>query len=147
MKQNSVKLFSFKLYALFIGLSIFGIGIMGIGVIAMMFSRSLEAFIFWNIIVCFAYPFARVTTESFIQLAVPDAYLGRVNSVLTTLTWGSMPIGMGLAGTLIQFMGIEKTFLFMGVGICAGASIGFFSPYFRKATMPSKHVTIEEQRS
>lgn len=125
---------------------IFGIGMMGIGVVAMMFSRSLEAFIFWNIIVCFAYPFARVTIESFIQLAVPDAYLGRVNSVLTTLTWGSMPIGMGLAGALIQSVGIEKAFLFMGTGICVGASIGFLSPYFRTAKMPAKHLSIEEAK-
>lgn len=42
-----------------------------------------------------------VITVSFRQSIIPDALLGRVNSVYRLLAWGAMPLGSGLGGLLV----------------------------------------------
>ena len=77
--------------------------------------------IFWNTV-----------SVSYRQRTVPDALLGRVNSIYRLLAWGTMPIGLLLSGALVNWseavvsrnLALEVPFLLaaLGTGILTAAS-------------------------
>lgn len=56
-----------------------------------------------------------VVTISFRQRVTPDHLLGRVNSFYRLLTWGTIPVGALLGGTLGALIGLQPLFLVAGV--------------------------------
>ncbi|HEX2029601.1 MAG TPA: MFS transporter [Nitriliruptorales bacterium] len=56
-----------------------------------------------------------VITVSLRQTIIPDALLGRVNSVYRFLGWGSMPLGSLLGGVLAREFGLRTPFVIAGV--------------------------------
>jgi len=64
-------------------------------VVALWFAFSTVFMILWNII-----------TVSYRQTIIPDALLGRVNSVYRFFGWGMMPIGSLLGGAVVAIAGI-----------------------------------------
>ncbi len=105
-------------------------------VVAMAFSPIFTLFISWNVVAGLAVPFASVPIMSWVQATVPDAYQGRVNSVMNMLQAGAMPIGMALGGVLVARAGIEWAFVAMGAGMTAAALLGLFDRGFRGLEMP-----------
>ncbi|MBX3030682.1 MAG: MFS transporter [Chloroflexi bacterium] len=59
------------------------------------------------------------TTNTIIQLNVPDALRGRVMSVYTTVFVGTTPVGSILAGGAASRIGVAATLLFAGVATVA----------------------------
>jgi Na+/melibiose symporter-like transporter len=59
-----------------------------------------------------------VITVSLRQSIIPDALLGRVNSVYRFLGWGTMPIGAALGGALAKGFGLRAPF-FVSAGVLA----------------------------
>lgn len=52
-----------------------------------------------------------VVTVSFRQRITPDHLLGRVNSVYRLLTWGTIPLGALLGGTIGELLGLQTMFM------------------------------------
>jgi MFS family permease len=59
-----------------------------------------------------------VITVSLRQSIIPDALLGRVNSVYRFLGWGTMPIGAAVGGALAKGFGLRAPF-FVSAGVLA----------------------------
>lgn len=93
-----------------------------------------------NMLAGLAVPFAQIPTNTFVQATTPDAYRGRVNSVLVTMSVGVMPIGYGLGGFLLQKVGVERMFLVMGLGMMAVALAGLLDRSFRTSLLPQEEV-------
>lgn len=62
---------------------------------------------------------------------IPDHLQGRVNSVFRLIAFGSEPIGLALAGFLIQAVGPVKTVLILFVPQLICALVATFSKHFR----------------
>ena len=60
------------------------------------------------------------TTNTIIQLTVPDDLRGRVMSVYTTVFAGTTPIGSMLAGVLASLLGVAATLLLAGAVTAGG---------------------------
>ena len=129
-----------------LGFSI-GLGAIGLFVAAMAFSKSFWLFLFWNMICGIALPFAILPMNTYIQLVVPDAFRGRVNSAQTMVSMGVQPLSVGLAGMLLDRIGLEAMFLVMGVGMGASALIGLLDGRFRQTRMPAAEQTTPSQES
>lgn len=93
-----------------------------------------------NMLAGLAVPFAQIPTNTFVQATTPDAYRGRVNSVLVTMSVGVMPIGYGLGGFLLQKVGVERMFLVMGLGMMTVALAGLLDRSFRTSVLPEEEV-------
>jgi predicted MFS family arabinose efflux permease len=106
----------------------------GVGVMA--FSQNFWLFAFWNIVCGVAVPFADVTIQTYTSLTVPDNMRGRVNSLQMMTSTAMMPLGMALAGTLIDSAGIIAMFLVMGGGMFLACLIGLAFRDYRHARMP-----------
>jgi MFS family permease len=77
------------------GAAVFGLGLVGVGLSrSVPLSLALMVFVGWGVIAMAA------TTNTLIQLTVPDELRGRVMSVYTTVFAGSTPIGGLFSGTL-----------------------------------------------
>lgn len=66
---------------------------------------------------------------SYRQRAIPDALLGRVNSIYRLLAWGMMPVGLLLSGVLVT---VAETFTSRGVALtvpflCAAFGAGLLT--------------------
>ena len=59
-----------------------------------------------------------VITVSLRQSIIPDALLGRVNSVYRFLGWGTMPIGAAVGGALAKAFGLRAPF-YVSAGVLA----------------------------
>jgi MFS transporter, DHA3 family, macrolide efflux protein len=121
----------------------FGLAIIGGAVGAMAFSPYIWGFVLWNIVAGLAVPVADIPINTYLQLSVPDALRGRVNAVREMVATGVMPIGMSLAGLLVQSAGIVATFLVMGVGMVLACLGGLLDPRFRDVEMPKKEESVE----
>jgi Transmembrane secretion effector len=63
------------------------------------------------------------TTNTIIQLTVPDDLRGRVMSVYTTVFAGTTPIGSLLAGGLASVLGVGPTLVLAGVVTAASTAV------------------------
>jgi MFS family permease len=75
--------------------------------VAIMFAVGGLLSVVWNVI-----------TVSLRQSIIPDALLGRVNSVYRFLGWGTMPIGAAVGGALAKGFGLRAPF-FVSAGVLA----------------------------
>lgn len=89
-------------------------------------------------------PVYLVTQYSYRLAIIPDALLGRVNSVFRLIAFGSGPLGLALAGFLLQDFGPIKTIWIIvapQILFCAAATC--YRP-LRKATFPSAAAIFAE---
>lgn len=116
---------------------VLGLGIVGLAVAAMAFSPSFWSFLIWNVVAGIALPFATLPLNTYMQLIVPDAYRGRVASVSAMAAMVAAPVGMGMAGLLMEWFGLANLFLGMGLAMALIAAVGLFDRPFREATLPA----------
>ena len=64
-----------------------------------------------NVVGFLIVPIYMVTQYSYRLAVIPDALLGRVNSVFQLIAFGSDPLGLALAGVLLQAFGPVHTVL------------------------------------
>lgn len=119
------------------GLSLsLGLVLVGLSVAAMAFSRDFRLFCFWNFIAGFGVPFADLPMGTYMQLSVPDAFRGRVNSVMAMAATAVVPIGTGMGGLMVQEIGLQGAFLIMGFGMALACFVGLLDSRFRAIEMP-----------
>lgn len=114
-----------------IGIWIFVITLLGIGL-----AQDLMVFVLCNFIGGFGLAAMKVPMETYVQATVDSEYLGRINSILSMLTWGIMPLGMSLAGLLVEKFGVREVFFMMSAGFMVQAIIGYLSKPLRSAEIP-----------
>ncbi|HWD40414.1 MAG TPA: MFS transporter [Fimbriimonas sp.] len=114
-----------------------GLLIVGLTVAAMAIWPGFWPLVFWNVIAGLAIPPADIPVATYLQLSVPDAFRGRVNSVREMISQGVMPIGMVLGGWFTERYGVEAGFMAMGIGMMAACFIGLADKQFRSAEMPA----------
>jgi DHA3 family macrolide efflux protein-like MFS transporter len=113
-----------------------GLGAVGLFVALMSFSNVLWLYILWNVACGLVLPFADIPINAYMQLSVPDELRGRVNAVISMLGMGIMPVGMVLAGMMVDRFGLVFAFLVMGIGMFLAALIGPLDKAYRDARMP-----------
>jgi MFS family permease len=121
-----------------------GLALVGLFVGFMAFSNQFWLYMLWNIACGLVMPFADIPINAYLQLSVPDHFRGRVNSVISMVGMGIMPIGMILAGFMIHQFGLVASFLVMGVGMLLAAFIGPLNRAYREARMPEDSYSTEE---
>ena len=117
----------------------YSFGLLGVGlaVAGMAWSRSFAGFFALNVLAGVALPFAQIPVAVYLQSTVPDAYLGRVNSVLSTFGIGAMPLGMAMGGVLVERAGIVNAFAAMGGSMALLALLALVDRPFRESSIPS----------
>ena len=101
----------------FIGSSLLGIAVAGVGLSSVLpLSMLLMGLVGWSTVAMGA------TTNTIIQLTVPDDLRGRVMSVYTTVFAGTTPIGSILAGLMASLLGVTLTLVLAGT-VTAGGTI------------------------
>jgi MFS family permease len=94
----------------FLGGTLAGVGVLGAGFSSVLpLSMVLLAVVGWSTVAIGA------TTNTIIQLTVPDALRGRVMSVYTTVFAGATPIGSLLMGSLASRAGVTATMALAGI--------------------------------
>jgi MFS family permease len=105
----------------FVGGTLIGFAVMGVGLSTVLpLSVALMGLVGWSTVAIGA------TTNTIIQLSVPDELRGRVMSVYTTVFAGTTPIGSVLAGVLASRVGVTLTLALAGIvtaGITALAAV------------------------
>ena len=56
-----------------------------------------------------------VTSRTIAQRLVPQDMYGRYSATARVISWGTLPLGAGLAGILAEFMGVQGTFAALAV--------------------------------
>ncbi|RYG49666.1 MFS transporter [bacterium] len=112
-----------------------GLFVVGLMVGLMAFSRTFPLFVVFNIVCGLAVPPADIPINTWMQKSVPDAFLGRVNSVLNMVATGAMPVGMALGGVLMPHTGPSGLFIAMGGVMMVACAGGILTPAFRNAIM------------
>ena len=101
----------------FVGAGLLGLAVAGVGLSSMLpVSLLLMGIVGWSTVAMGA------TTNTIIQLTVPDDLRGRVMSVYTTVFAGTTPIGSLLAGGLASRLGVAATLLLAGI-VTVGATV------------------------
>ena len=101
----------------FIGATLLGLAVAGVGLSSVLpVSVLLMGLVGWATVAMGA------TTNTIIQLTVPDDLRGRVMSVYTTVFAGTIPIGSIMAGLLASALGVAATLLLAGT-VTTGATI------------------------
>lgn len=98
----------------FLGGTLAGLGVVGAGLSSVLpLSMVLLALVGWSTVAIGA------TTNTIIQLSVPDDLRGRVMSVYTTVFAGATPIGSLLMGSLASRAGVTATMAIAGLATVA----------------------------
>ncbi len=113
-----------------------GLGGIGVFVAVMSVARTFWVFLLLQAVCGIFVPLADIPIGTYMQTSIPDAFRGRVNSVMNMVATGTMPLGMAMAGGLVDGVGLSVTFLIMGFGMVGGALLGLLSPDYRNARMP-----------
>ncbi len=114
----------------------YGLAAVGAFVAAMAISPYFWPYVFWNVLCGLAIPYADIPMNAYLQLSVPDEFRGRVNSVISMIGMGIMPVGMLLAGFMVDSIGLQWAFVVMGVGMFVTALLGLLDKAYRQARMP-----------
>jgi MFS family permease len=72
------------------------------------------------------------------QTVTPREILGRINSVIRFLTWGTMPVGALLGGWLGSVIGIRATLAVTAVGFVVSLLLVLFSPIATLKELPEE---------
>ena len=124
---------------------VWGLGLCGATVGAMAYSQNFWVYLWWNFAAGIAIPFAWIPMQSYTQSTVPDEYRGRVNSVLNMAQMGVQPLGLSVAGGLVDRFGLVNMFLVMGLGMLLASLTGLWSRAFRTARMTDESPQISPQ--
>lgn len=113
--------------------------LVGVGVMVgfMAFSQNFFLYSFWNLLCGICVPYAETPRVSYMQLSVPDAFRGRVNSLFSMLTTSMMPLGMVGAGAMVTAAGIGNSHLIMAGLMAFSALVGLAGREFRRAELPA----------
>lgn len=103
----------------------------GITVLILAFSKIFALFVFWCLMAGVAVPFADIPMRTWMQMAIPDGFRGRTNSVFMMLAAGVAPSGLCLGGVLVTAVGISMAFVLMGAGMALAALLGLVDREFR----------------
>jgi DHA3 family macrolide efflux protein-like MFS transporter len=119
-----------------VGVAFIG-GMAGIGIVVvfMAWAKNVPLFAFWNFVAGLAFPFAQIPMTTYIQRVVPDAFQGRVNSVLAMTGWGIQPVGIGIGSLILAKIGPAGLLVLMGTAMTLAALGGLLAPSFRRATL------------
>ena len=82
------------------------------------------------------YAVINVAQYSYRMSLIPDALQGRISSIIRLLLYGSLPLGLAVAGFLIERVGAAPTVLALGAGLVAVALAESLHPRIRVARMP-----------
>lgn len=116
------------------------LAVVGLSVGAMAFSPSIGLFVLWNVIAGLVIPLGDIPMMTYMQRSVPDAFRGRVSAVRDMIATGIMPIGMSLAGVMVDKAGLVVSFLIMGGGMTLACLYGFLDSRYRNVTTPEEAV-------
>ncbi|WP_330461712.1 MFS transporter [Streptomyces sp. NBC_00820] len=75
------------------------------------------------------------------QRLVPDAMLGRYNSVSRLFSWGAMPVGAGVMGLLAEWLGLRLAFLVFAASVAVTVL-----PFLRVLTRSALAQALGEER-
>jgi predicted MFS family arabinose efflux permease len=77
---------------------------------------------------------------------IPDALQGRVSSIIRLMLYGSLPLGLAVAGFAIEHVGAVATVLALGVGLVLVALAASLHPLIRRArSSETESETHDEQ--
>jgi hypothetical protein len=76
---------------------------------------------------------------------IPDALQGRINSIIRLMLYGSLPLGLAVAGFLIEHVGAAPTVLLLGAGLVAVALAATLHPRIRNARMPEPETEMSDE--
>jgi MFS family permease len=79
------------------------------------------------------FPSYDVVQFTYRSTLIPDALQGRVNSVFRLLAYGGQPLGLALAGILIQSLGVVVTVFILATGFLLLALLTTLNPQVRRA--------------
>jgi predicted MFS family arabinose efflux permease len=85
------------------------------------------------------FPSYDVVQFSYRSMLIPDALQGRVNSVFRLLAYGGQPLGLTLAGILIESLGVVVTVFILATGFLALALLTTLNPQVRRAGPARAH--------
>jgi MFS family permease len=103
----------------------------GLSVVLMAVCKSFIGWLAFNFTAGIFGPLAWVPTDSHLQVSVPDAFRGRVQSLRMMTSQGVQPVGLALGGVLIDRFGLEVMFMIMGAGMAAATLVGLADRQFR----------------
>jgi len=95
----------------------------GASLLAFAFSRNLILSALLLVPVGFAFMIEMASTNTLIQMMLPDAFRGRVMSIYTVMFLGMVPVGGLLVGALSRFLGAPATVMVAGVGCLLGGAL------------------------
>ncbi len=72
------------------------------------------------------------TQFSYRRMLIPDQLQGRVNSVFRMISYSGGPLGLALAGLLLQFWGPSITIAVLSAGVVALALLVTLNPYMKR---------------
>ncbi len=84
-------------------------------------------------VLAFLVPPLTVLVSTYELSLIPDRLLGRVESVILLLAWGSIPFGSLIAGSLLEWMGFSPALLTLAAVMGAVALAATVSPAIRHA--------------
>lgn len=110
------------------------IGVMGFGLVitGLLPPGGFNIFVVLAGIMGITIPFYYGVLMAIFQIKIRPEYLGRVISLSTSLAMVAMPLGLVMAGTFAELIGVEKWFFFSGIGTVIIALFCFFMPSLRK---------------
>lgn len=114
----------------------YGLAAVGAFVAAMAISPFFWPYVIWNVLCGLAVPYADIPMNAYMQLSVPDEFRGRMNSVTSMIGMGIMPIGMLMAGWMVEVIGIKWALVVMGAGMFFACLAGLLDKTYRDARMP-----------
>ncbi len=84
------------------------------------------------------YAVINVAQFSYRMSLIPDALQGRISSIIRLLVYGSMPLGLAIAGFFIERAGAVPTVVVMGIGLVGVALVASLHPQIRAAHAPEE---------
>jgi hypothetical protein len=78
------------------------------------------------------------------QTITPDVMLGRMNASYRFVSWGTVPIGALLGGTLGDAIGLRPTLFVAAAGLFAAALWIVFSPIRQIIQLPTTDTSTED---
>ncbi len=104
-----------------------GLALVGIGLASLALWRVPEAGIATMLVLGCLIGFFGITMATIIQQTTPSEIRGRVFGLLNTMSTGLMPIGLGLAGVVLEWVDHNVPLIFATCGMVIFAAIVFFS--------------------
>lgn len=104
--------------------------VMGIGLVitGLLPEDGLKIFIVLAAVMGITIPFYHGILSAIFQLKIEPEYLGRVFSLSSSLSMLAMPMGLMLAGTFAEVIGVENWFLISGILTVILAAVCFLMP-------------------